>query len=55
MTATGSKKDISFVTDKLISFLGETGGLVNCTLKEEIITGFWISSDDIDLAPMINL
>lgn len=53
MTVTGKKRDISSIEKNLVEYMKTMGGLEKCTVKIEYITGYWKSSNELELAPEI--
>jgi len=52
-TVQGSREDIAAVAPSLRQFLHDAGGAANCSLMEERVAGWWTSSPDVVLPPII--
>jgi len=53
-TIQGSKETISNILPLTTEYLENAGGAVNCTIKEERIIDYWLSNNNLRLAPVIN-
>lgn len=53
MTVQGSRKDIALIKPALLSYLRDAGGAKRCSLKEERIVNWWVSSSSLSLPPVI--
>ncbi len=52
-TAQGTKRQIQTILPPLIDYLEKTGGSVRCSIKEERVADWWMSSPDLRLPPVI--
>lgn len=54
LTVQGTRKMIQEILPKILIYLKETGGAVGCSVKEEIIVRWWVSSPELRLPPIVN-
>lgn len=53
-TVQGSREHIDAILPPLLKYLDDAGGAVNCSIKEELIARWWISSRDLPLPPVVS-
>jgi hypothetical protein len=54
-TTQGTKKTIRTILTKIKDYLNQAGGMVNCSIKEEIILKWWLSDLNISVPPVVGL
>jgi hypothetical protein len=54
LTVQGTIKQIEQVLEPILHYLKDAGGAVKCSVKEERIIRWWVSSHDLKLPPVIN-
>jgi hypothetical protein len=54
-TTQGSRRNIQQILPLLTEYLIQAGGAVNCVVKEEIVSRFWLSSPSVRRPPTIAL
>jgi len=54
LTVQGARDDIDAVKEPMLAYLRAAGGGKNCSIKEERIVDWWVSSPDVTLPPVIH-
>ncbi|MEA5472319.1 hypothetical protein [Spirulina sp. 06S082] len=53
LTVQGTYKQIQEILPKIVTYLEQAGGAVKCSVKEERIVRWWLSSSELSLPPVL--